>query len=69
MSKIGGSHTELPGNFMETRNPYENPDLQLKATIQSIADKTGLTYRAVQVVLIEHFNVYIENIYDALNLE
>jgi hypothetical protein len=68
MLKIGGSPIELLGN-METRNPYEKPDALVEATIDSIANKIGLPYSTVQEVLIEHFNIYIENIFNALNIE
>jgi uncharacterized protein YidB (DUF937 family) len=54
---------------METRNPYENPDALVEATIESIATKTGVDYATVQEVLIEHFNVYIENLFNSLNIE
>jgi hypothetical protein len=68
MPKGGGSLIQLLGN-METRNPYEHPDALVTETIQSIANKTGLPYNTVQEVLIEHFNIYIENIFNALNIE
>ena len=54
---------------METRNPYKHPDALVKATIESIAARTEVDYITVQQVLIEHFNIYIDNILNALDIE
>ena len=59
----------LKQNNMETRNPYKHPDALVKATIESIAARTEVDYITVQQVLIEHFNIYIDNILNALDIE
>lgn len=54
---------------MQTRNPYEQPDILLRETMQAIADKTNVPFDTVQKVLIEHFIIYIENVYNALGTD